>query len=81
MAKKSYAYAQLEAVAQEMRRNKDMVFFYEYEVPVATLPTGEVLDLVKEFGTLRTSGRGWAIDEHWLVGVSRSEWPRQVLLP
>ena len=50
MAKKSYAYAQLEAVALEMRKNKDMVFFYEYETPVATLPTGEVLDLAKEFG-------------------------------
>jgi len=68
MARKSYAYAQLEGVAQEMRKNKDMVFFYEYEVPVATLPTGEVLDLAKEFGPLRTSGRGWAIDESWLVG-------------
>src|SRR6201987_1774153 len=68
MAKKPYAYAQLEAVALEMRRNKDMVFFYEYEPPVATSPSGEVLDLVKEFGTLRTSGRGWAIDEAWLAG-------------
>ena len=70
MAKKSYAYAQLEAVALEMRKNQDMVFFYEYETPVATLPTGEVLDLTKEFGTLRTSGHGWAIDESWLVGAA-----------
>ena len=70
MAKKPYAYAQLEAVALEMRRNKDMVFFYEYERPVATSPTGEILDLTKEFGTLRTSGSGWAIDETWLVGVA-----------
>jgi pyruvate dehydrogenase E1 component beta subunit len=68
MAKKSYAYAQLEGVAQEMRARKDMVFFYEYETPIATLPTGQVLDLVKEFGTTRTSGRGWAIDEAWIVG-------------
>ena len=50
MAKKSYNYAQLEAVAQEMRTNADMVFFYEYQTPTATLPTGEVLDLAKEFG-------------------------------
>src|SRR5712692_785741 len=70
MAKKSYAYAQLEAVALEMRRNKEMVFFYEYQRPVATLPTGEVLDLVKEFGPDRTSGRGWAIDEAWIVGAA-----------
>jgi pyruvate dehydrogenase E1 component beta subunit len=70
MAKKTYNYAQIEAVALEMRRNKDMVFFYEYETPVATLPTGEVLDLVKEFGTPRTSGGGWAIDESWIVGAA-----------
>ena len=70
MARKSYAYAQLEAVALEMRKNKDMVFFYEYETPIATSSTGEVLDLVKEFGTPRTSGRGWAIDEAWIVGAA-----------
>ena len=58
--KKSYNYAQLEAVAQEMRTNADMVFYYEYQRPTATLPTGEVLDLVKEFGQPRTSGRGLA---------------------
>ena len=56
MAKKPYAYAQLEGVAQEMRRCADMVFFYEYEKPVATSPAGDVLDLVKEFGPPRTSG-------------------------
>ncbi|MCC6368367.1 MAG: transketolase [Bryobacterales bacterium] len=70
MARKPYAYAQLEGVAQEMRRNKEMVFFYEYEKPVATSPSGDVLDLVKEFGEPRTSGRGWAIDESWLVGAA-----------
>src|SRR5262245_43164276 len=70
MPKKSYNYAQLEAVAQEMRANPDMVYFYEYQVPTATLPTGEVLDLVKEFGNVRTSGRGWPIDEQWIVGAA-----------
>lgn len=70
MAKKSYNYAQLEAVAQEMRANPDMVYFYEYQVPTATLPTGEVLDLVKEFGEMRTSGRGWPIDETWIAGAA-----------
>jgi pyruvate dehydrogenase E1 component beta subunit len=68
MAKKSYNYAQLEAVAQEMRANPDMVYFYEYQTPTATLPSGEVLDLVKEFGDVRTSGVGWPIDEQWIVG-------------
>ena len=53
-----------------MRANADMVFFYEYQVPTATLPTGEVLDLAKEFGPVRTSGRGWPIDEHWIAGAA-----------
>ena len=70
MPKKSYAYAQLEAVAQEMRTNADMVFYYEYQTPRATLASGEVLDLVKEFGEPRTSGRGWPIDEQWIVGAA-----------
>ena len=70
MAKKTYNYAQIEAVALEMRKNKDMVFFYEYETPVATLPTGEILDLVKEFGSVRTSGGGWAIDESWITATT-----------
>jgi pyruvate dehydrogenase E1 component beta subunit len=70
MAKKSYSYAQLEAVAQEMRANADMVFYYEYQNPTATLPTGEILNLAKEFGNLRTSGVGWPIDEQWIVGAA-----------
>ena len=70
MAKKSYKYAQLEAVAQEMRANPDMVYFYEYQKPVVVSSTGEVLDLVKEFGEVRTSGRGWPIDESWIVGAA-----------
>src|SRR5262249_23302818 len=36
----------------------------------ATLPTGEVLDLLKEFGNVRTSGNGWPIDELWITGVA-----------
>ena len=70
MAKKSYDYAQLEGIAQEMRANPDMVFYYEYQRPVSTLPTGEVLDLAQEFGEPRTSGRGWPIDEQWITGAA-----------
>jgi len=70
MTNKSYRYAQLEAVAQEMRANPDMVYYYEYQRPVSTLPTGEVLDLVREFGEPRTSGRGWPIDEQWIAGAA-----------
>lgn len=70
MANKSYNYAQLEGVAQEMRANPDMVFYYEYQSPVTTSATGEVLDLGREFGDVRTSGRGWPIDEQWIVGAA-----------
>ncbi len=70
MAKKPYNYAQLEAVAQEMRANADMVYYYEYQRPVTTSSTGEILDLVAEFGDLRTSGRGWPIDESWIAGAA-----------
>jgi pyruvate dehydrogenase E1 component beta subunit len=70
MAKKSYNYAQLEAVALEMRASPDMVFYYEYQKPVTTSPGGEVLDLVREFGEIRTSGNGWPIDETWIVGAA-----------
>ena len=70
MAKKSYNYAQLEAVAQEMRADPEMVYYYEYQRPVTTSLTGEVLDLVKEFGGIRTSGRGWPIDESWIAGAA-----------
>ncbi len=68
--KKSYAYAQYEGLAQEMRKNTDMVYFFEYGAPTAVLPTGEVIDIVKEFGPLRTSGPGWAIDEAWIAGAA-----------
>ena len=70
MPNKSYNYAQLEAVAHEMRADPGMVYYYEYQRPISTLPTGEVLDLVKEFGEIRTSGRGWPIDEAWIAGAA-----------
>lgn len=69
MAKKSYYYAQLEGVAQEMRANPDMVFYYESR-PIATLPTGETLNLAKEFGDVRTSGENWPLDEMWIAGAA-----------
>ena len=69
-AQKSYGYAQLEAVAQEMRADPNMVFYYEYSVPVSTTPDGNVLDLRAEFGEPRTSGSGWPIDEQWIVGAA-----------
>jgi pyruvate dehydrogenase E1 component beta subunit len=70
MAKKPYRYAVLEAVAREMRANPELCYFYEYQSPVATLPTGEVLNLWKEFGDVRTSAQGWPLDEAWYVGAA-----------
>lgn len=70
MAIKSYSYAQLEAIALEMRAHDDMVFYYEYSRPIATMSGGQVLDLVSEFGEPRTSGIGWPIDEQWIVGAA-----------
>jgi len=70
MSKKPYRYAILEAVANEMRKNKDMCYFYEYQSPIASLPTGEVLNLWKEFGDVRTSGQGWPLDEAWYIGAT-----------
>ena len=70
MPVKPYAYAILEGVSQEMRKDPAMAFFWEYSAPVATLPTGQVLNLAKEFGRPRTSGLGWAIDETWIWGAA-----------
>jgi pyruvate dehydrogenase E1 component beta subunit len=58
-------YAQYEGLAQEMRANSDMVYHYETGTPIAVLPTGETLDLKKEFGP-RVSGE--PIDEAWIAG-------------
>jgi pyruvate dehydrogenase E1 component beta subunit len=73
MAVKPYAWAVLEGVAQEMRSNPLMSFYWEYAAPVATLPTGEILDIAKEFGTPRTSGVGYAIDEGWIWGSAAGQ--------
>jgi pyruvate dehydrogenase E1 component beta subunit len=70
MPQKPFRYAVLEAVAREMRANPEMSYFYEYQRPVATLPTGEVLNLREEFGDLRTSGPGWPLDETWYIGAA-----------
>ncbi len=69
MPKKPYAYAILEGLAQEMRKDPNLCHCYEYAMPVATLPTGEILDLRQEFPFPRTSGQwGWPIDEAWYAG-------------
>ncbi|NQT83976.1 transketolase [bacterium] len=54
---KSMSYAILEAIRGEMRRDKLLTLFYEYQRPGG---------LEAEFGRWRV--RSCAIDEHWIVG-------------
>lgn len=68
MATKSFGYAVLEGIAQEMRADPYLSLCYEYEYPSAVGPTGELLDLGREFPYPRTSLKGFAIDEAWFVG-------------
>jgi len=70
MAKKPYRYAVLEALAQEMRKDPNLCYFYEYQSPVATDMEGNILNLWKEFGDVRTSAQGWPLDETWYVGCA-----------
>jgi len=70
MAKKSYTYAQLEAIVTEMRANKLVSHYYEYDYHSAVGPNGEVIDIAKEFPAPRTSGLGWPIDEASYVGMA-----------
>ena len=71
MAKKPFKYAWVEAIAQEMRKNPKLSCIFQLSVPVMTLPTGEVIDLAKEFGNDTTTYRTVVapIDEDFNIGV------------
>lgn len=71
MAKKPFKYAWVEAIAQEMRKNPKLSCIFQLSVPVVTLPTGEVIDLAKEFGDDNTTYRTIVapIDEDFNIGV------------
>ena len=62
---KNMTYAILEAIQGEMRREKLLSLFYEYQTPAAGW-AGRGIDLGAEFGPLRV--RFCAIDEQWIVG-------------
>lgn len=62
---KSMGYAILEAIQGEMRRDKLLTLFYEYQTPAAGW-SGRSINLEAEFG--RTRVRFCAIDEEWIVG-------------
>jgi pyruvate dehydrogenase E1 component beta subunit len=67
MAKKPFAYAIMEGVRHEMQANPLLSICNQGGL-TASLPTGEVINLAKEFPGPRTSGAGWAIDEGWYAG-------------
>jgi len=62
---KNMNYAILEAIQGEMRRDKLLTLFYEYQTPAAGWGNRAV-NLTAEFGALRV--RSCAIDEQWIVG-------------
>jgi len=66
MAKKPFAYAVYEGIAQEMRKNPKLGIIWQLSIPVGTLATGEVVDLLKEFGPNRCIAA--PIDEDMNIG-------------
>jgi pyruvate dehydrogenase E1 component beta subunit len=67
MAIKPGNYAVLEAVRGEMLRDPHLTMLYEYQRPTAVSPSGQVIDLYKEFGPVRIPNWG-PLDEEWFVG-------------
>lgn len=67
MAPKPGNYAILEALQQEFRNDPHLTMLYEYQRPTAVSPTGQVIDLFKEFGPVRIPDWG-PLDEEWFVG-------------
>jgi len=55
-----------EGIAQEMRKNPKVGMIWQLSIPVGTLATGEVIDLLKEFGPTRCLAA--PIDEDMNVG-------------
>jgi pyruvate dehydrogenase E1 component beta subunit len=68
MPQKSFQYAYYEGLAQEMRRDKNVIYQYEYQSPVASYGQLKPINLDKEFGKPRVNLTG--IDELWYVGSS-----------
>lgn len=67
MAPKPGNFAILEAIQAEMRTDPHLSMLYEYQRPTAVSPTGQVIDLFKEFGPVRIPDWG-PLDEEWFVG-------------
>jgi len=66
MAVKNGRYAILEAIRFEMRKDPHLTLFNQTDIPTAVSPTGQIIDLRSEFGSVRLPDTG--IDEEWYVG-------------
>lgn len=66
MSRKSFMYAVLEAVQDEMRKDPNMIWIFELTPPVASTPGRPVINLEREFGRKRVVNTG--IDENWMAG-------------
>ncbi len=65
MAEKSWMYAVLEGVQQEMQQDPNMIWIFELTPPVASNPGKPVINLETEFGRKRVVNTG--IDENWMA--------------
>ena len=68
MPKKGFEYAYYEAIQGEMRRDKSVIYIYEYQTPVGTYGTQKPINLQNEFGKPRVNYSG--IDEEFFVAVA-----------
>jgi pyruvate/2-oxoglutarate/acetoin dehydrogenase E1 component len=68
MPKKGYEYAYYEGLRQEMQRDPNVVYWYEYQDPVCTYGRLKPINLEKEFGRPRVNYSG--IDENWYVAAA-----------
>jgi pyruvate dehydrogenase E1 component beta subunit len=68
MPKKGFEYAYYEAVQQEMKRDENVIYWYENQSPVATFGRLPIINLDSEFGRPRVNMSG--IDEMWYVAAA-----------
>lgn len=68
MPRKGFEYAYYEGLRQEMLRDPNVIYWYEYQDPVASYGKLKPISLEKEFGRPRVNYSG--ISEAWYVGAA-----------
>jgi pyruvate/2-oxoglutarate/acetoin dehydrogenase E1 component len=68
MPKKGYEYAYYEGLQQEMKRDPNVIYWYEYQDPAGTYGRLQPINLELEFGKPRVNHSG--IDEAWYVAAA-----------